>query len=54
MGENKQKNIQRTLEIEKDGATFSLEMHMSNFSSEAEKRVQEYLNQLYVAVTENI
>lgn len=54
MNENNQKNIQRTVEVEKDGAKFSLEVHMSNLSLETEKRVQEYLNQLYTVVTETI
>lgn len=46
MSENNHKNIQKIIVVEKDGATFSLEMHMSNFSSEAENRISEYLVQL--------
>ena len=54
MSENNQKNIQKTIVVEKDGATFSLEVHMSNFSSEAEKRILEYVNQLDKLISENI
>ena len=54
MAEKTQNNIQRTLEIEKNGTRFSVEIHMSNASEQMEQRVHEWLTKLYEEIQQDI
>ena len=54
MTENSQKNIQRSLDIEKDGTRICVEISMNNTSVQMENRVHEWLNKLYEEIQQDI
>ena len=54
MAENTQNNIQRTLEIDKNGIRFSVEIHMSNASEQMEQKVHTWLTKLYEDIQQDI
>ena len=54
MAEKNQKNIQRSLDIEKDGTRICVEISMNNTSVQMENRVHEWLNKFYEEIQQDI
>ena len=54
MAEKNQKNIQRSLDIERNGTRVSVEIIMNNAPVQTENRVHEWLNKLYEEIQQDI